>query len=106
MTENLSLQRILEAFNAPINEEQGWAVCYQCAVYLLRGTPTVDGEDDDQREPVDGAPGPSDALAAAGRSRQLPRRSETGAADVLRTQTVVLGPDGNVSSIAGYTGVG
>ena len=30
----ISLQGILEAFNAPINEEQSWAVCYQCALYF------------------------------------------------------------------------
>ena len=27
----VSLQAILEAFSAPISEEQAWAVCHQCA---------------------------------------------------------------------------
>ena len=29
--EGMTLQTILEAFNNPLNEEQAWAVCYQCA---------------------------------------------------------------------------
>ena len=29
-----TLQNILEAFNAPLNEEQAWAICHQCAKYL------------------------------------------------------------------------
>lgn len=32
--ETSNLQDILEGFNAPINEEQTWAVCYQCANFL------------------------------------------------------------------------
>ena len=35
--EALTLQSILEAFNAPINEEQAWAVCFQCAKFLNNG---------------------------------------------------------------------
>ena len=35
----LTLQGILEAFNAPINEEQAWAVCFQCAGHLLISLP-------------------------------------------------------------------
>ncbi|XP_059163551.1 protein spire homolog 1-like [Physella acuta] len=30
---------ILKVFNNPINEEQAWAVCYQCALFLSRNTP-------------------------------------------------------------------
>ena len=30
----LSLDKVLEVFNVPINEEQAWAVCYQCAKWL------------------------------------------------------------------------
>ena len=30
-----SLQDILHAFNNSINEEQAWAVCYQCAQYFI-----------------------------------------------------------------------
>lgn len=29
-----TLQNVLESFNAPLNEEQAWAVCYQCGKYL------------------------------------------------------------------------
>ena len=29
-----TLYNILETFNAPLNEEQAWAVCHQCAKYL------------------------------------------------------------------------
>lgn len=32
--ESLSLEDILLAFNNPVNEEQAWAVCYQCAHYF------------------------------------------------------------------------
>lgn len=32
----LSLKTILETFNAPLNEEQAWAVCYQCSTYLQK----------------------------------------------------------------------
>lgn len=30
-----SLEDILYAFNAPLSEEQAWAVCYQCLIYLI-----------------------------------------------------------------------
>lgn len=30
----ISLQGILEGFNAPVNEEQAWALFYQCADFL------------------------------------------------------------------------
>ena len=33
--ELLSLQDVVHAFNNSINEEQAWAVCYQCAQYFL-----------------------------------------------------------------------
>ena len=32
----LPFSDILRFFNNPINEEQAWAVCYQCAQYYLR----------------------------------------------------------------------
>ena len=32
--EESNLLNILEAFNAAINEEQAWAVCYQCCKYF------------------------------------------------------------------------
>lgn len=31
----LPLSDVLRFFNNPINEEQAWAVCYQCAQYYL-----------------------------------------------------------------------
>ncbi|XP_053322166.1 protein spire homolog 1 isoform X5 [Spea bombifrons] len=38
--ESLSLQEILELYKQPINEEQAWAVCYQCCGCLLEGKGT------------------------------------------------------------------
>ena len=34
--ESLTLQSVLEAFNAPLNEEQSWAIAYQCAIQLQK----------------------------------------------------------------------
>ena len=34
-----SLQEILNAFGAPLNEEQAWALCYQCGKYLTEDKP-------------------------------------------------------------------
>ncbi|CAD5122836.1 DgyrCDS11240 [Dimorphilus gyrociliatus] len=31
-----SLEDILYAFNAPLSEEQAWAVCHQCLIYLIK----------------------------------------------------------------------
>ncbi|XP_041097812.1 protein spire homolog 1 [Polyodon spathula] len=36
--EGLSLEEILKLYNQPINEEQAWAVCYQCCGSLLQGS--------------------------------------------------------------------
>ncbi|XP_073535102.1 protein spire homolog 1 isoform X6 [Phyllobates terribilis] len=36
--ESLSLEEILELYNQPINEEQAWAVCYQCCAALRAGS--------------------------------------------------------------------
>jgi Kinase non-catalytic C-lobe domain len=33
---DLSLQTVLEAFSAPLTEEQAWALCYQCTAKLLK----------------------------------------------------------------------
>ena len=33
---DLSLWDIIRFFNNPINKEQAWAVCFQCAQYYLR----------------------------------------------------------------------
>ncbi|KAM4633531.1 protein spire homolog 1-like [Polymixia lowei] len=35
--DDLSLEEILTLYNQPINEEQAWAVCYQCCRTLARG---------------------------------------------------------------------
>ncbi|KAM6910469.1 protein spire homolog 1 [Xenentodon cancila] len=35
--EDLSLEQILKLYNQPINEEQAWAVCYQCCRTLAKG---------------------------------------------------------------------
>lgn len=37
LREALSLEEILKLYNQPINEEQAWAVCYQCCVSLRAG---------------------------------------------------------------------
>ena len=34
----ISLKDILTVFNNPLNEEQAWAVCHQCAKHLLNNT--------------------------------------------------------------------
>ncbi|XP_072316905.1 protein spire homolog 1 isoform X2 [Eucyclogobius newberryi] len=36
-TEELSLEEILKLYNQPINEEQAWAVCFQCCRTMARG---------------------------------------------------------------------
>lgn len=36
--EELSLEEILVLYGQPINEEQAWAVCYQCCCSLARGS--------------------------------------------------------------------
>ncbi|XP_029306879.1 LOW QUALITY PROTEIN: protein spire homolog 1 [Cottoperca gobio] len=37
VVEGLSLEEILRLYSQPINEEQAWAVCYQCCRTLARG---------------------------------------------------------------------
>ncbi|KAG8571302.1 hypothetical protein GDO81_011588 [Engystomops pustulosus] len=44
--ESLSLEEILDLYNQPINEEQAWAVCYQCCAALRPGSakrPSIKG---------------------------------------------------------------
>ncbi|XP_022092082.1 protein spire homolog 1-like isoform X2 [Acanthaster planci] len=36
---SVSLDKILSAFDGPLNEEQAWAVCYQCAQFLKLSWP-------------------------------------------------------------------
>lgn len=35
--DGLSLEEILKLYNQPINEEQAWAVCYQCSRTMAKG---------------------------------------------------------------------
>ncbi|XP_018421977.1 PREDICTED: protein spire homolog 2-like [Nanorana parkeri] len=35
----LSLEEVLKSYEQPINEEQAWAVCYQCARGLAQSSP-------------------------------------------------------------------
>ncbi|XP_067887313.1 protein spire homolog 1-like isoform X2 [Heterodontus francisci] len=39
-SQELSLEQILKLYNQPLNEEQAWAVCYQCCSTLQRQPPT------------------------------------------------------------------
>ena len=32
--DKITLQNVLSVFDAPLNEEQAWAICFQCAVFL------------------------------------------------------------------------
>ncbi|XP_046386776.1 protein spire isoform X2 [Ischnura elegans] len=41
----VSLQDILLSFNAPINEEHAWALCYQCAKCFKNAFDRVEGDD-------------------------------------------------------------
>ncbi|XP_044149377.1 protein spire homolog 1 isoform X3 [Bufo gargarizans] len=41
--ESLSLDEILDLYNQPINEEQAWAVCYQCCAALPAGGTKIKG---------------------------------------------------------------
>jgi len=77
------LQKILEAFNAPINEEQAWAVCYQCARYLHG---TVHGQ--------------SDKIGSDEKCLKTNCTSESKSAPIDST-CLLLGTDGNVEGIAG-----
>ncbi|XP_008290567.1 protein spire homolog 1-like [Stegastes partitus] len=66
--EDLSLEEILRLYNQPINEEQAWAVCYQCCRTLARR----------QR----GRRSSTAAAAAAGASSAEPPRKISGSGDV------------------------
>ena len=56
--EGLSLEAILGLYNQPINEEQAWAVCYQCCRTLAKGHRS-------RRSSSAAAAGASSAAAAA-----------------------------------------
>lgn len=128
--ENLSLQKILEAFNSPINEEQAWAVCYQCAKYLkgptdgsiidrladqdiadtlsteggtksfTNGLASSDGDDGDRVR---------DALNSRANDTILPVPHasdgivKTSMSEMVTPVSVLLSPDGNIFSVNGYT---
>ncbi len=38
-SDHFSLSDLVKSFNNAINEEQAWAVCFQCAQFFLRGQP-------------------------------------------------------------------
>ena len=38
----LSLLHVVEAFNAPVNEEQAWAICFQCAEHYSQVSRQLD----------------------------------------------------------------
>ena len=82
----LSLEEVLKAYEQPINEEQAWAVCFQCCRGLrgapggrrrIRDTADIllrrDGSVSAQREP--GAAGEAGGGGAAGR-RAVSARGE------------------------------
>ncbi|XP_070617852.1 protein spire homolog 2 isoform X2 [Erythrolamprus reginae] len=48
-TEELSLEEVLKAYEQPVNEEQAWAVCFQCCRGLLRPDPPAAEEGRRQR---------------------------------------------------------
>ena len=99
--ETLSLQKILEAFSAPINEEQAWAVCHQCCRYLQR---LKAGDLEDCRR--DGS----------SENPQVVEESENGDTDKsgitnpgaasINLNSVTLGADGNVTSVYGFSKLG
>uniref|UniRef100_A0A803TIT5 KIND domain-containing protein n=1 Tax=Anolis carolinensis TaxID=28377 RepID=A0A803TIT5_ANOCA len=76
LLEALSLEEILRLYNQPINEEQAWAVCYQCCGSLRReSTPGRRVESpSDIRIARDGAVtlDPGAGPGGAGRSRPFP----------------------------------
>ena len=37
--ERITLKEVLELFNIPLNEEQAWALCFQCAKYIRDNWP-------------------------------------------------------------------
>ncbi|XP_026083627.1 protein spire homolog 1-like [Carassius auratus] len=43
--DHLSLDEILHLYKQPINEEQAWAVCYQCCRSLLEDSAASGGEE-------------------------------------------------------------
>lgn len=128
--ENLSLQKILEAFNAPINEEQAWAVCYQCAKYLrgpndgsiidrsvdqdiadilstgggtksfTNGSVSSDGDDGDRMHEALNSKA-NDAILSVPHASD--GRGEASMSEMVSPLSVLLGPDGNIFSVNGYT---
>lgn len=66
--EELSLEEILRLYNHPINEEQAWAVCYQCCRTLAKAHR--------------GGRNPAAAAAAAGASATAAPRKISGLEDV------------------------
>ncbi|KAM6430085.1 protein spire homolog 2 isoform 3-T3 [Liasis olivaceus] len=47
--EELSLEEVLKAYEQPVNEEQAWAVCFQCCRGLLQPDPPPPGAEEERR---------------------------------------------------------
>lgn len=91
--ENITLQQILEAFCAPINEEQAWAVCYQCARNLQSSAPQLIQATDGKAVPAS--------------SSKLPKVDQVGtkhSIHVFSLADVALSSDGNVVVTINKTG--
>ncbi|XP_032373662.1 protein spire homolog 1 isoform X6 [Etheostoma spectabile] len=73
--EGLSLDKILELYSQPINEEQAWAVCYQCCRTLAKGHRSW-------RSSSAAASASAAAAAAAGASPSAAPRRISGPGDV------------------------
>lgn len=69
----LSLEEILRLYSQPINEEQAWAVCYQCCRTLARG----------HRGRRSSSSAASSTGASAGASPAAAPRRITGSGDVI-----------------------
>ncbi|XP_061571662.1 protein spire homolog 1 [Cololabis saira] len=84
---DLSLEEILRLYSQPINEEQAWAVCYQCCRTLARGP----------RQSRSSIPDPGAAGAGAAPDAAAPPRLRiSGPADVriLKDGSLRLDPQG------------
>ncbi|XP_042294413.1 protein spire homolog 2 isoform X2 [Sceloporus undulatus] len=82
----LSLEEVLKAYEQPVNEEQAWALCFQCCRGI--GAPRAEG---------------AAAAAAAGEPREQGARGRWGPAGRLRDPAdLLLHKDGTVSARGEY----
>ena len=86
---DMQLQTILEAFNAPLTEEQAWALCYQCTQKMLK-------DRTDQLENVS---------SAKSTLRYSYDKGET-VDEVLIARSVVIGSDGTILTLGNYCSIG